>query len=214
MACGSSSMSRVRAWCPTARACAEKPTLLLLHGGPGFDHSIYKPVYSSLVDCVQVVYLDHRGNGRSDAGPTGCVDTCTMGRRRARLLPPAWHRASDRVGNSFGGKVALAYATRTPISTEAAGGTHKRPACRLVREIGRTRGRCHGASSIVRGGIATWPSCAALAANSLPLYTRTSLIPSHARVLNNPVSRRSRLGGSDHTFNMLSDLAGVRARRW
>jgi hypothetical protein len=25
----------------------EKPTLLLLHGGPGFDHSIYKPAYSA-----------------------------------------------------------------------------------------------------------------------------------------------------------------------
>jgi pimeloyl-ACP methyl ester carboxylesterase len=47
----------------------EKPTLLLLHGGPGFDHSIYKPTYSSLADCAQVIYLDHRGNGRSDAGP-------------------------------------------------------------------------------------------------------------------------------------------------
>jgi pimeloyl-ACP methyl ester carboxylesterase len=47
----------------------EKPTLLLLHGGPGFDHSIYKPAYSSLADCAQVIYLDHRGNGRSDAGP-------------------------------------------------------------------------------------------------------------------------------------------------
>jgi proline iminopeptidase len=38
-----------------------KPTLLLLHGGPGFDHSIYKPAYSSLADCAQVIYLDHPG---------------------------------------------------------------------------------------------------------------------------------------------------------
>jgi pimeloyl-ACP methyl ester carboxylesterase len=51
---------------PTMR---EKPTLLLLHGGPGFDHSVYKPAYSALADVAQVIYLDHRGNGRSDAGP-------------------------------------------------------------------------------------------------------------------------------------------------
>jgi len=51
---------------PTMR---EKPTLLLLHCGPGFDHSIYKPAYSSLADCAQVIYFDHRGNGRSGAGP-------------------------------------------------------------------------------------------------------------------------------------------------
>ena len=32
---------------PDGPSMREKPTLLLLHGGPGFDHSIYKPAYSS-----------------------------------------------------------------------------------------------------------------------------------------------------------------------
>ena len=35
---------------PDGPAMREKPTLLLLHGGPGFDHSIYKPAYSALAD--------------------------------------------------------------------------------------------------------------------------------------------------------------------
>ena len=51
---------------PDGAAMRQKPTLLLLHGGPGFDHSIYKPAYSALSDLAQVVYLDLRGNGRSD----------------------------------------------------------------------------------------------------------------------------------------------------
>ena len=51
---------------PTMR---EKPTLILLHGGPGFDHSIYKPRFGELADIAQVVFLDHRGNGRSEPGP-------------------------------------------------------------------------------------------------------------------------------------------------
>ena len=42
--------------------------VLLLHGGPGFDHSLFKPVFSTLTDIAQVVYLDHRGNGRSEHG--------------------------------------------------------------------------------------------------------------------------------------------------
>jgi proline iminopeptidase len=54
---------------PDGPAMREKPTLLLLHGGPGFDHSIYKPAYSALADAAQVIYLDHRGNGRSEDGP-------------------------------------------------------------------------------------------------------------------------------------------------
>ena len=32
---------------PDGPVMREKPTLLLLHGGPGFDHSIYKPAYSA-----------------------------------------------------------------------------------------------------------------------------------------------------------------------
>ena len=53
---------------PDGPAMREKPTLLLLHGGPGFDHSIYKPAYAALADIAQIIYLDHRGNGRSDDG--------------------------------------------------------------------------------------------------------------------------------------------------
>jgi len=51
---------------PAGDVMREKPTLLLLHGGPGADHSLYKPAFSALSDVAQVVYLDHRGNGRSD----------------------------------------------------------------------------------------------------------------------------------------------------
>jgi len=50
---------------PTMR---HKPTLILLQGGPGFDHSGYKPAFSALADVAQVVFLDHRGDGRSDPG--------------------------------------------------------------------------------------------------------------------------------------------------
>ena len=54
---------------PDGPVMREKPVLLLLHGGPGFDHSIYRPAYSALADVAQIVYLDHRGNGRSEDGP-------------------------------------------------------------------------------------------------------------------------------------------------
>jgi len=68
-----------------------KPTLLLLHGGPGFDHALYKPALSALADVAQVVYLDHRGNGRSSA----------MGRRRARVLRCARYRETDGLWRVF-----------------------------------------------------------------------------------------------------------------
>ena len=48
---------------PTMR---ERPTLLLLHGGPGFDHSGLARTLAPLSDVAQLVLLDHRGQGRSD----------------------------------------------------------------------------------------------------------------------------------------------------
>src|SRR5258708_22090376 len=54
---------------PDGSFMREKPTLLMLHGGPGSDHSIYKPAYSGLADVAQIIYLDPRGHGRSDDGP-------------------------------------------------------------------------------------------------------------------------------------------------
>jgi proline iminopeptidase len=47
----------------------EVPTLLLLHGGPGFDHSGFKPGFNETAEYAQMIYLDLRGNGRSDEGP-------------------------------------------------------------------------------------------------------------------------------------------------
>ena len=43
----------------------DKPTLLVLHGGPGFDHSTMRPDFDRFAEIAQVVYVDHRGNGRS-----------------------------------------------------------------------------------------------------------------------------------------------------
>ena len=54
---------------PDGQRMREKPVLILLHGGPGADHSLYKPRYGELTDLAQVIYLDHRANGRSESGP-------------------------------------------------------------------------------------------------------------------------------------------------
>jgi alpha-beta hydrolase superfamily lysophospholipase len=35
----------------------EKPVLLMLHGGPGADHSIYRPACSALADIAQIVRI-------------------------------------------------------------------------------------------------------------------------------------------------------------
>ena len=96
---------------PTMR---QKPTLVLLHGGPGFDHSAFKPAFSVLADICQIVYLDHRGNGRSEYGDPASWNLAQWG-DDVRAFCDALGIAKPIVyGVSFGGFVAQSYATRHP----------------------------------------------------------------------------------------------------
>ncbi len=99
---------------PDGSKMRERPTLLLLHGGPGFDHSGLAHTLGALSDVAQLVLLDHRGQGRSDGDDPAqwnldhwvpdIADFCdALELERPMIL-----------GQSFGGVVALAVAARYP----------------------------------------------------------------------------------------------------
>ena len=96
---------------PLVRA---KPTLVLLHGGPGFDHTIYKPAFSALADVAQIVYLDHRGNGRSAGSDPATWNLAQWGDDVRGLCDALGIDKPIVYGASFGGFVAQSYATRHP----------------------------------------------------------------------------------------------------
>ncbi len=93
----------------------ERPTLLLIHGGPGgYDHSYFKPWFSRFTDVAQVVYLDLRDHGRSARHDplAWSLETCAddvrafcdaLGIVRPVLL-----------GHSMGGFIALLHGARHP----------------------------------------------------------------------------------------------------
>ena len=99
---------------PDGAAMREQPTVLLLHGGPGMDHSGFKPSFGQLADVAQLVYIDHRGNGRSEWGdPAGW--TLDHWADDVRAFCDALEIERPIVlGWSFGGFVAQAYASRHP----------------------------------------------------------------------------------------------------
>lgn len=98
---------------PDGPRMREKPTLLLLHGGPGFDHTMFKPAFSALADIVQIVYYDHRGQGRSSGDPEGWT-LAQWGDDVKGLCDALGIERPIVLGGSFGGFVAQAYATRHP----------------------------------------------------------------------------------------------------
>jgi len=97
----------------------ERPTLLLLHGGPGADHSYFKPAFAQLRDVAQLVYLDHRANGRSERGDRAAWNLAQWGDDVRAFCDALGIERPIVLGVSFGGVVALAYATRHPEHARA-----------------------------------------------------------------------------------------------
>jgi proline iminopeptidase len=96
---------------PTMR---EKPVLVLLHGGPGFDHTGFKPAFSALADLCQIVTYDHRGHGRSDPRPAAEWTLDTWADDVRRLCDALGIVKPIVLGQSFGGFVAQRYLARHP----------------------------------------------------------------------------------------------------
>jgi proline iminopeptidase len=101
---------------PDGDRMREQPVAFVLHGGPGGDHSGFKPGMTPLASRMQLVYIDHRGQGRSAKGDPQRytldenVEDMEALRRHLGLGPIV------SIGTSYGGMVALAHAARYPAS--------------------------------------------------------------------------------------------------
>jgi proline iminopeptidase len=92
----------------------ERPTIVALHGGPGFDQGYLRPGLAALTADAQLLYVDLRGQGRSGRPP---VKTCTL-----EQMADDVEALCDRLGvvrpvvlgHSAGGFVALHLALRHP----------------------------------------------------------------------------------------------------
>ena len=100
---------------PDGSEMRQRPTVVLVHGGPGsFDHSYFKPDFARLAEHAQVVYLDLRGHGRSDWGEAAawsfeaCADDVRVFCDTIGIARPIVF------GHSMGGPIVLLYGARHP----------------------------------------------------------------------------------------------------
>lgn len=93
----------------------ERPTVVLLPPGPGADHASYKDILGPRLAAVaQVVYVDPRGDGRSERSNPARWNLETWAGDLHGLLDALEIERPILLGSSTGALVALRYTARHP----------------------------------------------------------------------------------------------------
>ena len=93
--------------------------ILVLHGGLGVDHTLYRATFGPLEDGCRLTYIDHRGNGRSGRPALETITIEQLADDAAAALEALGIDRPVVLGHSFGGFVAQELALR---HAEAVGG--------------------------------------------------------------------------------------------
>jgi proline-specific peptidase len=89
--------------------------LVLMHGGPGVDHTTMLP-FRPLADHFMLILYDHRCNGRSEGAEVHSMTWENLTADADALRQSLGFERWAVLGHSFGGMVALEFALRYPQS--------------------------------------------------------------------------------------------------
>ncbi len=208
---------------PDGPVMREHPPAMVIHGGPGGDHTGFKPAFTPLAAKLQLIYFDHRGQGRSDAADPATytldenVEDMEALRRHLGLGPIV------SIGTSYGGMVAMAHAARYPaavshlilIVTAAHGGFVTR-AEQIVAERGTPEQRA-ACARLWAGAFRSAAEMREFYAVMGPLYARrydpaaTLATGTRARHASEPLNRAFGPDGFLRRFDLRPELARITA---
>ena len=188
-------------------ASPERPWIVLLHGGPGSDHTVFLgESLDRLADSCNVLLYDHRGNGRSDRSDESrwnldqwASDLVSLCHELEIVRPIVW-------GASFGGFVAQRYLELFPAHAKRvvlAGTASHLDADAIAMRFERLAGSEAGdAARIMFSGLSLTQDVAAVwTERCVPLYSSTQdAVEVLHRPLRNDVLRRSFYSGEARTM--------------
>lgn len=208
---------------PSAGGMIERPTALLIHGGPGADHSNMKVTHRPLASDMQLVFFDQRGHGRSDPDH---IERCNLDEAVEDLEALRIYLGLGpivSIGGSYGGMVAMAHAARYPnsvtrlilVATAAHHGLLER-AHQIVAEIGAPD-QVDMLRAMTDGRLETDAMVSAYFRVMAPLYSQrlaagTGGTPAGDAIMNYEIARRAfGPGGFMQQFDLRPELGRITA---
>jgi pimeloyl-ACP methyl ester carboxylesterase len=192
----------------------ERPVVLLVHTGPGIDHSLYKAhIGPELARDAQVIYLDQRGAGRSDWSSPEHWTLDTWVEDLLQFCDALELERPIVLGTGVGGVVSLLYAARHPDRIErlvlvstAARYSHTRVIATFDRLGGPEAGEI-AARYFADPNDATFAEYLRVC---VPLYTRDPLPPDLvARIAMNTALSTHWDGSGRRNYDVRAEAAGV-----
>jgi pimeloyl-ACP methyl ester carboxylesterase len=192
----------------------ERPVVLLVHTGPGIDHSLYKAhIGPELARDAQVIYLDQRGAGRSDWSSPEHWTLDTWVEDLLQFCDALELERPIVLGTGVGGVVSLLYAARHPDRIErlvlvstAARYSHTRVIATFDRLGGPEAGEI-AARYFADPNDATFAEYLRVC---VPLYTRDPLPPDFvARIAMNTALSTHWDGSGRRNYDVRAEAAGV-----
>jgi proline-specific peptidase len=95
-----------------------KQPLIVLHGGPGMDHTYFRPWLDVLSDTFRLIYVDQRGQGRSERVDPSTLSPEVFAEDVSKLANTLGLEGYAVLGHSYGSFVALTHAVNN------GGGSH------------------------------------------------------------------------------------------
>ena len=84
--------------------------VIVLHGGPGLDHTMFRPYLDPLADEFRLLYVDERGQGRSERVDPGTLSLDVFARDVDLLAEALGLERFALLGHSFGAIITTKHA--------------------------------------------------------------------------------------------------------
>jgi pimeloyl-ACP methyl ester carboxylesterase len=109
--------------------------LMILHGGPGLDHTMFGDYLDPLADSFRLLLIDQRSQGRSDRTPVSTWSLLQMARDVSALAGSLGLERYAVLGHSYGAFVALQHAVDFPNGPAATIVSSGVPSARYLEDV-------------------------------------------------------------------------------